>query len=69
MSKIRKIFSANLRLHRKKKGMTQDELAEHLGISVRYVQVLEGKNPPNVKIETLDTIAKVLKIAAKDLIS
>lgn len=69
MSKIRKIFSANLRANRKKRGITQDQFAEQLGISVRYVQLLESKNPPNVKIETLEVLAKVLKITAKDLLS
>lgn len=69
MSKIKKIFSKNLKTFRNKRGLTQEQLAEQMGISVRYIQLLEGKSPPNVKIETLDFIAKALKIKAKDLIS
>lgn len=69
MSKIRKIFAKNLKTFRKKKGLTQEQLAEQLKMSVRYLQLLEGKSTPNVKIETLDLIAKSLKIKVKDLLS
>lgn len=69
MSKIKKIFAKNLKTHRKERGLTQEQLAELMKISVRYIQLLEGKNTPNVKIETLAIIAKTLKIQAKDLIS
>lgn len=62
MSKLRKIFSQRLKEIRRSKGMTQEGLAESLGISVRYVQILESKNPPNVKLDTLEQLAKALKV-------
>jgi len=40
---------------------TQEGLAEKLGISARYIQELEGKNPPNVKLDTIAALAKVLR--------
>lgn len=61
MSKLRKAFSKNLRKIRQDAGLTQEELAEKLEISVRYVQQLEGKSTPNVKIETIESLAKVLR--------
>ncbi len=68
MSKIRQTFAKKLKLHRGRKKLTQENLAELLGITVRYIQLLESKNPPNVKLDTLEAIASVLKIKAKDLI-
>ena len=62
MTKIRKTFAKNLKKARLDKGITQEQLAEKLGISVRYIQLLEGKNTPNVKVDTLEALAKELKI-------
>ena len=51
-----------------RRKMSQETLSEELGITIRYVQRLESKNPPNVKIETFEKLAKVLKIKASYLI-
>ena len=40
--------------------MTQEQLAEKIDISVRYIQLLEGSRCPNVKIDSIATIAKAL---------
>lgn len=61
MSALRKRFAKNLQKIRQEK-MTQEEFAEKLEISVRYVQRLESKNPPNVKLDTLEELARVLKV-------
>ncbi|MBX3032964.1 MAG: helix-turn-helix transcriptional regulator [Bdellovibrionaceae bacterium] len=53
---------------RVKKGLTQEELAEKLDISVRYVQHLEGVNCPNVKLDTIAELAKVLSADPADLL-
>lgn len=51
----------NIRLNRDKAGMTQDELAEKVGISRNYVSDLENdRYIPSVK--TLSKIAKVLNM-------
>lgn len=68
MGKIRQTFAKKLRFYRQKRKLTQEALAELLGISVRYVQLLESKSPPNVKLDTLETISGVLKVKARDLI-
>lgn len=61
MSVIRKRFAKNLQKIRQEQ-MTQEEFAEKLEISVRYLQRLESKNPPNVKLDTLEELARVLKV-------
>lgn len=46
--------------------MTQEELAEALGISARYLQHLEGKNYPSVGLDKIADLAKVLKAKPKE---
>jgi transcriptional regulator with XRE-family HTH domain len=65
---LREIFAKNLKRFRQKAGFTQVELAEALGITVRYIQQLEGKRVPNVRLDTLAQIAKVLKLDPRQLI-
>lgn len=61
MSLIRKRFARNFKTLRKQR-MTQEEFAEKKKFSVRYVQKLESENPPNVSLDTLEALAKVLKV-------
>jgi len=65
--KIRLQFSQKLREKRGKAKLTQEEMAERLEISVRYYQMLESKNPTAIKIDSIEKIAKVLKIKPIDL--
>ena len=60
LTSVRRIFSRNLKRLRTRKGLTQEELAEKLDISVRYIQQLEGIRCPNVKIDTIAVLAKVV---------
>lgn len=53
---------------RRRKGLTQEELAEKLGIDVRYIQQLEGKRCPNVKIDTIAILAKALGAKPADFL-
>ncbi len=40
-----------LKINRKKKGMTQEVLAEKLGLSMKYIQFIENnKRTPSLKI-------------------
>ena len=48
--------------------MSQEQLAEKLDINVRYVQLLESKNVPNVKLDTIAILAKVLKVSPSELL-
>ena len=43
--------------------MTQDELAESSGIDYKYIQKIEGKDTPNVTLDTIARLARALKIA------
>lgn len=49
-------------------GLTQDKLSELARIDYKYVQRIEGKNPPNIKLETLERIAKAFKISLSELL-
>jgi len=53
---------------RKKQGYTQDKLSEITGIDYKYIQKIEGKNPPNLKLETLQKLAKAFKITLSRLL-
>ena len=68
MSKLRSQFAKNLKKLRADKKMTQENLAEKLNISLRYIQQLEGKNTPNVKIDTLEKLARALKCKPEDFL-
>lgn len=68
MSPIRKRFAKNLKAIRKKRGLSQEALAEKLNINVRYIQQLEGKHTPNVKIETIHELAITLRVDPPDFL-
>ena len=59
---IRLLFGKNIKRFRKKRGFTQEELADKSGIDYKYIQKLEGKTPPAVKIDTIKRIASVFKV-------
>lgn len=53
---------------RRKNGFTQEDLAAMADIDYKYLQRIEGKNVPNVKIETLEKLARALKITPSKLL-
>lgn len=53
---------------RRKNNLSQEDLAERLKLSVRYIQHLEGKNCPSVGLDVIAKIAKALKASPKDLL-
>ena len=57
---------SNLKKIREQKNLTQEELAELSGISVRTIQRIESGTSP--KGFTLKTLAKSLQISEKDLL-
>jgi len=61
--------SALLRSARTDAGYTQADLAEHAGISVRTVSMLETGRQSNVRTDTLRAIADVLGIDSTALIA
>lgn len=67
-SSIRPKLSGKIKELRKKRGYTQEKLAELANIDYKYLQRIEGKNPPAVKIDTIGKIAEALKIAPNKLL-
>jgi len=57
----RSLLGRKVRELRQKAGVTQEKLAALTGIDYKYVQKIEGKNPPAIRIDTLEKIAKALK--------
>jgi transcriptional regulator with XRE-family HTH domain len=58
---IKEILAANLRYNRRKKGLTQEKLAEAADISLRYLAMLElGNSFPSG--ETLEKLSNALDI-------
>lgn len=53
---------------RSKRGYTQEKLSEVAGIDYKYIQRIEGKNPPALKIDTIEKLAKALKVKPAELL-
>lgn len=67
-SNIRLNFGKKLKLFRHKRKLTQEQLANAAGIDYKYLQKIEGKNPPNIKIETIERFARALKVRPSELL-
>ena len=65
---IRLRFAETIKKLRKKQELTQEKLAELTGIDYKYIQRLESKRPPAVKIDTIQRLAKVLKVDPSKLL-
>jgi len=65
---IEQKLAKRIRELRKKAGLTQEKLAELTGIDYKHIQLLESKNPPATKINTLEKIAKALKTTPSELL-
>ncbi|MCX5726857.1 MAG: helix-turn-helix transcriptional regulator [Candidatus Saganbacteria bacterium] len=53
---------------RRKRGITQEQLAELTETSYKYIQRIEGKTPPDVRLTTITRIAKALKVKPAELL-
>ena len=65
---IRLKLGEKIRRLRNKLGYTQDKFAEEVGIDYKYLQRKEGKNPPNLKLDTIQRFAKAFKISVSKLL-
>lgn len=61
-------FGNQLKRLRAKNQLPQEELAHRAGISTKYLQNLEGKNPKKASIVTIEKLAKAFKITPSDLL-
>jgi len=59
-------LSEKLREMRKRKGLTQKELAEKIGVSESYICQIE--NGKMISIKKLDKLAKILGCEANELL-
>lgn len=53
---------------RKRRGVTQEQLAELIETSYKYIQRIEGKSPPDVRLSTIVKLAKALKVKPAELL-
>ena len=65
---IRQKLGHRIKELRRKCGYTQEKLAEKAKIDYKYLQKIEGRNPPAVKIDTLHKIATALRVAINELV-
>jgi transcriptional regulator with XRE-family HTH domain len=66
MASLRKEFGRRLRAIRLERKLSQERFAEHVGISVDFLSLIErGINAPS--FETIDQIAKRLRLPVKVL--
>jgi len=65
---IRFKLGKKVRALRKKHVMTQQKLAELADLDYKHIQRLESKNPTNVKIETIERLAKAFKTTPSKLL-
>ena len=68
MENIRLKVGKRIKELRKKCGYTQDKLSEVAEIDYKYIQRIEGKNPPALKIDTIERLAKALKVKPAKLL-
>ena len=65
---IRLRIGKKIRALRKKLGMTQEKLSEVAEIDYKYLQRLEGKKPPALKVDTIEKLARALKVKPEELL-
>jgi transcriptional regulator with XRE-family HTH domain len=66
MPSLRKDFGNHLRTIRHERKLSQERFAEHVGISVDFLSLIErGVNAPS--FETIEQIAKKLRVPVKAL--
>jgi transcriptional regulator with XRE-family HTH domain len=63
----RRVLGDNLRSYRKRANLTQEKLAEKVGLSVVFVSLLEN-GWRTASMDSLLRIAKALKVELSDLV-
>jgi len=68
MANINIKFGKRLKELRKRKKLTQEELAQLADIDYKYIQRLEGKNPSSPTLNILEKLAKAFNISLSKLV-
>ncbi|MBI5414471.1 helix-turn-helix transcriptional regulator [Candidatus Peregrinibacteria bacterium] len=55
---IQQQFGQQVRTLRSRNELTQEKLAQQSGVSLKYIQRIEGKKPPNTGLETSQKLAR-----------
>lgn len=66
---IKKVFSKRLRQLRLKYGYTQQKLCELADIEYKHIQRLESNKPCDVKLSTVEKLAKAFDISISKLLN
>ena len=61
------IVSKNIRILRKKEGISQDRLSKEANLALNTIVKIETGESPNPTVETLEKIAKALGVSVGDL--
>jgi len=64
----RRTLGENIRIHRKRLGLSQEKLAEKAELHPVYIGHVE-RGGENISIDSLVRITKALKISLRDLVS
>lgn len=66
MKTTRQLLGARIKEIRKNRGLSQEQLAEKVGLDSKFISKIEvGRNAPS--LETMESIARVLEVEIKDL--
>lgn len=66
MRTAKQLLGARIKELRKGRGITQDQLAERVGLATRYISMIEvGRSSPS--LETVENIARALDVQMKVL--
>jgi len=68
MSTFAQIVGAKIRLYRLEQNLTQEKLAESIGMAATYLGQIE-RGEKNVKLQTIEKIALALHMSVYDLFS
>lgn len=60
-------IAKNVRQIRKRLGITQQELADRINMTNRYLSLIEN-NPQNISVDVLQLLAKALEVPVERLI-
>lgn len=71
---VMQIMAINIKLGKKikelrcKRKITQEQLAELIKTSYKYIQRIESRNPPDIRISTVQRIATALRTSPSRLL-
>ena len=65
---IRHKIGGSIKRLREKKGLTQEKLSVLSGVKYKYLQEIEGKNPPNLRVDTLARLARAFRVKPSKLL-